>query len=285
MDIITGEKFQYLCDIYIGIKEFDVNCHIYNSTLYKHKCVNFNNLTNNELFLSANYIFIWGHVLRNNNFDTFINELQKKQQSFKLIIHNTDDTIDNKYFKIFETTKCYQIFAQNVSFLINEKIKYLPIGIANRQWNHGNKELLNKIIKTNIQKENKIFFNFSINTNVIERTKCYNVFNNKLKFTKYNNQEQYLIELKKCKYCICPIGNGLDCHRLWECLYLNVIPICKKTLFIENINKDFPIHIVNDWTDLNINETLYNNYDNYINMLDKNKLNFNFWKNKIMNKE
>jgi hypothetical protein len=63
---------------------------------------------------------------------------------------------------------------------------------------------------------------------------------------------QHVSNVKKCKFCICPEGNGFDCHRLWECLYLDVIPICEKSVFIDN--------------DLTID--------------DQNKLDFNYWKNK-----
>lgn len=39
--------------------------------------------------------------------------------------------------------------------------------------------------------------------------------------------EQYLQEMARHRSVISPIGNGLDCHRTWEALYLGVIPLVR----------------------------------------------------------
>ena len=38
----------------------------------------------------------------------------------------------------------------------------------------------------------------------------------------------YIKELSSCYFCLSPNGNGIDCHKHWECLYLGVIPIVTK---------------------------------------------------------
>lgn len=35
--------------------------------------------------------------------------------------------------------------------------------------------------------------------------------------------------LHKSYYVLCPKGVGEDCHRFWEAIYLNTIPIVKRT--------------------------------------------------------
>ena len=165
----------------------------------------------------------------------------------------------------------------------DERIQFLPIGLANSKWKHGNLNMFDNIVKDNITKTNNIFFNFSINTNKNKRRKCYNTFKNKLKFSKYSKQKDYWENLKKCKFAISPDGNGPDCHRIWECFYLDVIPICKKSVFTDIISCDFPIYIVNDWNELIINDSLFEKYDEYINRLDKKKLNLDYWKSIIKN--
>lgn len=280
MDIITGEKFQYLSDIYIGDKEFEPKCHIYNNTLQDDKCITTNNIQNNNLLQKSYIIFIYTHVYYKHK-TKILNELSTKTHPFLIIFHNSDYIIDETFTEIFTKTKCKKIFAQNVCF-IDKDIQYLPIGIANSKWKHGDLGLLNKIIDTTVIKEKNIFFNFSINTNYRKRIQCYNTIKNKgVQFTKYNNQTTYLIELKKCKFCISPDGNGPDCHRIWECLYLDVIPICKRSIFIENVAKDFPIYIVDDWGSLELNDKLYNSYDLMMSRLNKDKLQFSYWKNLI----
>lgn len=46
---------------------------------------------------------------------------------------------------------------------------------------------------------------------------------------------------------ISPHGNGLDCHRTWEALLLNTIPIVPRSPLNE-LHKQFPIVIVDDWS-------------------------------------
>lgn len=280
MDIITGEKFQYLADVYIGDTEFNTKCHIYNNTLQKDRCINVKNIQNNNLLQNGIIIFIYTHIY-NKYKNEILNILSMKNEPFLLLFHNSDDIINESFIELFTKTKCKKIFGQNVCFT-HKDIQFLPIGIANSKWKHGNLQLLNKIINTNINKENKIFFNFTINTNFKTRNECYNIIKNKgLLYTKYDNQNTYLTELKKCKFCISPDGNGPDCHRIWECLYLDVIPICKKSSFIDNISKEFPIYIIDDWKLLEITDFLFHEYDKMLSKLDKNKLQFSYWKNII----
>ena len=37
--------------------------------------------------------------------------------------------------------------------------------------------------------------------------------------------EVYLADMAKWRFTISPPGNGIDCHRTWEALYLGVIPV------------------------------------------------------------
>ena len=74
---------------------------------------------------------------------------------------------------------------------------------------------------------------------------------------KWNNNrpyKEYLIELKRHKYAICPEGNGIDTHRFWECLYMNTIPICLKNTLTEYYKQYFPIIVLNDWKELDVNK-------------------------------
>ena len=161
MNIITGEKFQYLTDIYIGNTEFDKGSHIYNKTIDVDKCFRLDKISNHPKLLSANIIFVYTHILNKNTFPQLLNILKRKKNEFILLFHNSDSSIDEKFTQILDTTKCKKIFAQNVCIYHN-KIQYIPIGIANSKWKHGNLNLLSKIIKQDIKKTNNIFFNFSI---------------------------------------------------------------------------------------------------------------------------
>lgn len=281
--IITGEKFQYLCDCYIGLQRtFQKTCHIYNSTLYESKIVTLENIVDNKLLLESSKIFIYTDViyLDKGALAKIMSELNKKKNSFILIFHNSDYTVDSQFVPLTQLKHCKKLFAQN-TIMSHEKIQYLPIGIANSKWKHGNKQLLNEIISKNIDKENKIFFNFSRNTNKRKRNLCYEKLKLKLKFEeKFDSQTDYLESLARCKFCIVPEGNGYDTHRLWECLYLKTIPICLSNTFSEMISKDFPLHLISNWEGIEPN-TIVDTYSEYVCKIEIEKLDFLYWKDII----
>jgi hypothetical protein len=47
-----------------------------------------------------------------------------------------------------------------------------------------------------------------------------------------------------------PRGNGIDCHRTWEALYLDAIPIVWHST-LDSIYTNLPIIIINDWSEVN----------------------------------
>jgi hypothetical protein len=62
--------------------------------------------------------------------------------------------------------------------------------------------------------------------------------------------------MSKCKFVISPPGNGIDCHRTWEALYMGCIPIVIKNDIYDNWS-DLPILQVESYSQLT-NETLEN---------------------------
>jgi len=91
------------------------------------------------------------------------------------------------------------------------------------------------------------------------RIDCFNKLKDKLKWNTSKPKRDYFIELAKHKSCICPRGNGIDTHRLWESIYLNVIPIVVKNDFI-NI-ENLPIIILDDWSDLDKVDLKFNDQE------------------------
>lgn len=49
------------------------------------------------------------------------------------------------------------------------------------------------------------------------------------------------------KFWVSPRGNGLDCHRTWEALYLGAIPIVR-TSSLDPLYDGLPVLIVSDWS-------------------------------------
>ena len=69
----------------------------------------------------------------------------------------------------------------------------------------------------------------------------------------------YLNELVDHKFCVCPRGNGIDTHRLWESLYCRTVPVVKRLPAHRKFN-DLPILFVDDWSDVT-EDKLHTEYD------------------------
>lgn len=241
LNVITGEKIQRICDIYLGFQcDFDWNPAI---SVEKHKHLDINSITSS--YDNPKYIFCYTVRI-----DDLFDKLCFFKNEFILVTHNSDYTITDKDICIINHPKIIHWFSQNVN-VCHPKLTNLPIGIANSQWQHGNLDNW-KYVNRNFHKSG-IYFYFNIDTNIDKRLECKNTLENKgLKWNIARNHLDYLNTLSAHKYAICPDGNGIDSHRIWECLYLNVIPICIRSTFTEIISRDYPIILLNSWDELDI---------------------------------
>lgn len=60
----------------------------------------------------------------------------------------------------------------------------------------------------------------------------------------------YLTQLRHQNFVICPRGNGVDTHRLWETLYMGGFPIVQRNPGIERAVGNLPVVWVNDWEEI-----------------------------------
>lgn len=263
-NIIYGEKFVSTCDVFIGsINSINANPN------NKYIQPNIINIESNLLDIINKYNKIFVKTDDLMNFYNKINN-QKIDITNKIIVtHNSDHEINTQYINYLNNVK--NQYSQNC-LITHKNLEPIPIGIENRQW--FDHEILHKIRnRTDIKKEKNIYFMFSLNTH-FSRHECYNKLKNKLQWNEKLSKEEYFIELKKHKYAICPRGNGLDTHRIWECLYLDVIPIMlkKDSVGINNL----PILYLNDWDELDIN-----NINNSFKNIKYRKIIFDYYENKI----
>ena len=83
------------------------------------------------------------------------------------------------------------------------------------------------------------------------------------------------MRLKEYEFCICPEGNGVDSHRLWEALYLKTVPIVIDSEFTNILKKqEVPLVVLENWEDFDINKLNYSDFDfnnpNFIKLLNFN---------------
>ena len=250
----------------------------------------------NNLFISGDFfesLSKINNVKKSSNviFSTLENFPQKKNYS-KLknkiwIFHNSDKTFDLKKKKsldLFKPKKCY---SQNLTFK-DRKYHFLPIGLENDEYyNNGDIKDFLKLRKIEINKTPRVLFGFNItNPKRVEIKKNLKLLDIADE-TKGWNSYFYRRILLKYMFVICPEGNGIDTHRLWEALYLKTIPIMKKNKispFIQKIN--LPILVLNKWTDLleYDEKKLKKLYSSKKNLFNNKYLFQNYWK-RIITKE
>jgi hypothetical protein len=272
MNIITGEKFQELAEC--GISKLEQQkFESQNVNPLDVDSYDFNNIENQEL------IYINSSLINLNKPNLVVSNIYDKLKDFKnpfrLILHNSDQNFDVDHLQLFDIPNCKLIYTQNMN-VIDKRVIPLPIGIANSMWKWGNLELLKNIIKSNLDKKtDHIYVNFTKIGGMRDeyRISCYdNMIEHNIPLQPNLKFGEYLHKLSKFKYSICPIGNGLDTYRMWESLYLKVIPICTKNPLVDFYSKLFPIVVIDNWdtfNESNLNtECGWENYD----LLDFDKL-------------
>jgi hypothetical protein len=214
-----------------------------------------------------------------------------------LITGNSDYPIDHhKFNKRPKNIKKW--YAQN-SLVHDDILVPLPIGIENKlpsvRGGHGigyldrvteKENLLSR--ELNVTPTKNIYANFNINTNPNYRNSVKEYLNN-CQFIDWEQSnlslQNFFDKILNYRMVLCPIGNGLDTHRLWEVLYSGRIPITIKVgdYKLYDLYNELPVIILD-----NLHELRNENYINYqyekIIKKDWNKdiLKTEWWKNKIL---
>jgi len=121
------------------------------------------------------------------------------------------------------------------------KTKSVPLGLENvDMWQRTN---VTQLVRARTNRKSKMLYvYFNINSNIRIRTEAVKQLNgNGFKMQKRDEWSEYIDELSRYKFCASPEGNGIDTHRMWECLYLGVIPIVIKTPELYSWYSDLPI--------------------------------------------
>lgn len=241
-EFISGELFSKIADVSIYDRKYlddfpniKNNC---NSIIY-------NNEPIDDSIIDKSSIFF----VKTDHLDFFINcILPRIHKKFILITHNSDLPSGNKSV-IYNNIHLLKWYGQNMipNYHI-DKLIGIPIGLENSQWKGSDYNICKKF-KQN-KKHHLLYFNFALNTNkerpYIDHVLTKNGFirNNK------TDWENYIKELSTYKFAVSPEGNGVDCHRVWECIYVGCIPILKHNNIMYDFFKELPILWINDFSDI-----------------------------------
>ena len=139
----------------------------------------------------------------------------------------------------------------------SDSIHPIPIGLENRKLHtNGVPRDFLKLISAGLprleSRKNQILVSFSLSTNLAERSTAFQLASN---FSNLNlrvfhgSVANYHQELLNSRFVLSPPGNGFDCHRTWEAIYLGCIPIVKKAFWPFN-HLELPVLVLEDWSDI-----------------------------------
>lgn len=132
------------------------------------------------------------------------------------------------FHSIVSDNRIIKWFATNCA-LGHPKIVHIPLGLCITKFEHVQKVMDEEgyVEKT---KDEPFFamgtdYSYDGITYVQpSRALCKELFSKKEEFTRLSIEE-YLHEMNKHKFVLCPVGHGPDTHRLWEAIALGCVPI------------------------------------------------------------
>jgi len=166
-------------------------------------------------------------------------------EPFVLFSHNSDRAIDESFQAELDDDRLVAWFAQNPVFE-HPKLRALPIGLSNPYWPHGDQKALKAVQAARLPKTELFDVSFNPETNRAERLRC--LTETGLQAASRVPYRDYLRRLASAYFCISPNGNGIDCVRTWEALYLRAIPVVTRSLLTEQ-HADLPLLVLDDWSE------------------------------------
>lgn len=278
--MISGENFQSIAEVsFLNAEPNGTLSYIVgNQIKSKPQNIKLINETSIEEVKKYKIIYVYTHFL-----DDFLSKFAKVLTNETILItgnsdnHVTEQLISqyNPNFKVW--------YCQNKDY-INPKLKTIPIGLANSQWPHGNQELITSVKDKNQNKDILVYKNFDINTNISYRNECDSkTSRNGIMMSPKTTNLEYWNLLSRSVFTISPRGNGIDCHRIWECLFLKTIPVVLNHPCFSDF-KHLPILFIDDWSDVTV-PYLREKYEFFKGSFNKpiEELDIDFWVNKIEN--
>ena len=243
-DIISGERIQLIANATLGYSYDFFNPFILNNS----ESMEFVDFRCISEYNNPYIMFCYGSRI-----DELSLHMDKFMNPFILLTHNSDYNITDSpsVRDILVCKKLIMWFAQNVEYTHN-KIHFLPIGIANRMWEHGKLSIFENL--KFVEKDKDVYMCFKEETNFETRSPCLKALDKLIDFLPIIEPCENIKLLQRYKFCICPEGNGVDTHRLWEAFYVKTIPILLRSKFSENIQytTNLPMILLDSWEELDV---------------------------------
>jgi hypothetical protein len=172
-----------------------------------------------------------------------------------IVSGHSDYPITDQIASRYPNSKWFSVNTQS------SRVTGIPLGITNdtnESFLHriyGNIPMMLEVAQTPREIKNLVYLNFKVETYPHERQLIQNMFQSKSWVTcgtpvdTFEGRKEFLKEIRNHEFVLCPRGNGVDTHRLWETLYMGSIPIVKNDI-AHSEWQDLPILFINDWNEI-----------------------------------
>ena len=189
---------------------------------------------------SGDSVFIIGDKVEEFAF-RFLRTTHKK---FRYIIHNMDVPFDDSKLRLLLPSAIH-IYSINTT-VHHPQLTTIPLGFPDSGLKHI------PTIRPSTDRHIEIYSNFSAGTNVVARSDCLKAFEGDPRVLRKDpagrTQPEYYEDMCHSKFVLCPVGTGVDTHRIYEALYCGAIPVVLHS-DLDHLYKKFPICMLNSWTD------------------------------------
>ena len=242
-DFVTGERIAEACDVAIFSQDYldaypTVRLHakqvIIAGTV---------SLDTSKVIRSSRTFF-----LKMDTIEYFLTNIKPLiQEPYVLVTHMSDITAGGQQY-LLKDSKLLAWYGCNI--IPHRKTVAIPLGLENADmWKRTNFELILDARKS--MKSKLMYMYFDTKSNVKVRSSALRALErNGFHLQKRVHWDEYIRELSTYKFCASPEGNGVDTHRMWECLYLGVIPIVVKVAHLEFAYSKLPILWVNSFSEV-----------------------------------
>lgn len=182
---------------------------------------------------------------------TLFGELRKRRNRIVLVTLEADDSVNPgekfppQVVTWFSSNSC------------DSTVKPLPLGLGNSYCKVTAKaDLLADFSET--PKTSLLYVNFRPQTNPSVRGPLWECFGSSgwsgaaTRHAGNISREEYVSALASHRFVLCPRGNGIDTHRMWEALYLGTIPVVEKDSALASF-ADLPILFVDSLSEVTKN--------------------------------
>jgi len=190
-------------------------------------------------------VFINGDML-----DEFIqrktSSVFSRGKKFVYIIHNSDLSFDrDRLYRLLP--HAMHIYAINTT-IRHPNLTTIPIGFPDS----GLKHVDNIRPRPADQRDIEVYANFTIGTNIDARHACWMALKDDPrvypKVQSHISQPEFYANMCRSKFVLCPVGTGIDTHRVYEALKCGATPVVLHST-LDHLYHTLPVCIVNKWTD------------------------------------